>query len=225
MADKSSDPLLSEVPHEQESESGFEELLRYTLAGYIGGLVAGVILDTLGFQRAALGQWLVRTLGGEAESIFEGFFALRQRILRKGASIAESYAWGKFLGMIAPWIIDAISRLLGLDVYSVEGFYIPYFYAMGDQIGANLAGIFHFRQETGDWTTAFRRYFRHPVMLASLGIILIVPVGLLVARLLGFSPTTQVATAIEIIASNLCWIPPAVGWLTEKRHVTRSIKE
>ena len=224
MPDESNEHSDSEVQHNEQNESGFAELLRYTLAGYIGGLVAGVILDTLGFQRAALGQWLVRTLGGEAESIFEGLFALRQRILRKSTSIAESYAWGKFLGMIAPWIIDALSRLLGLDVYGVEGFYIPYFYAMSDQIGANLAGIFHFRQETGDWKTAFRRYFRHPVMLASLGIILIVPIGLLVARLLGFSPTTQVATAIEIIASNLCWIPPAVGWLTEKRHVIKSSK-
>ena len=53
-------------------------------------------------------------------------------------------------------------------------------------------------------------------MLASLGVVLIVPVGLLGARLLGFSPTTQVYTAIETIAANLCWVPPLIGWLREK---------
>jgi hypothetical protein len=54
-------------------------------------------------------------------------------------------------------------------------------------------------------------------MLASLGVVLIVPAGLLGARLLGFSPTTQVYTAIETIAANLCWVPPLVGWLRERR--------
>jgi hypothetical protein len=33
---------------------------------------------------------------------------------------------------------------------------------------------------------------------------------------LGFSPTTQVYTALETMAANLCWIPPLVGWLREK---------
>lgn len=54
-------------------------------------------------------------------------------------------------------------------------------------------------------------------MLASLLIILIVPVGLLSARILGFSPTTQVYTALETIAANLCWVPPLVGWLKERK--------
>jgi uncharacterized membrane protein len=71
MADKSNDHSLPEVQPTEESESGFAELLRYTLLGYLGGLAVGVLLDTLGFHKAALGQWLVRTLGGEAESLFE----------------------------------------------------------------------------------------------------------------------------------------------------------
>jgi hypothetical protein len=36
------------------------------------------------------------------------------------------------------------------------------------------------------------------------------------ARVLGFSPTTQKYTALETIAANLCWLPVVVGWLTEK---------
>jgi hypothetical protein len=53
-------------------------------------------------------------------------------------------------------------------------------------------------------------------MLASLGVVLIVPVGLVGTRLHGFSPTTQVHTAIETIAANLCWLPPLIGWLRER---------
>jgi len=44
----------------------------------------------------------------------------------------------------------------------------------------------------------------------------IVPAGLLAARLLGFSPTTQTYTALETIAANLCWLPPLVGWLGKR---------
>jgi hypothetical protein len=53
-------------------------------------------------------------------------------------------------------------------------------------------------------------------MITSLGIILFVPIGLFVARFMGFSPKTQVYTALETIVANLCWVPPLVGWLKEK---------
>jgi len=53
-------------------------------------------------------------------------------------------------------------------------------------------------------------------MLASLFVITLVPLGLLGARILGFSPTTQTFTALKTIAANLCWIPPLVGWANEK---------
>lgn len=98
----------------------------------------------------------------------------------------------------------------------MAGFYIPYFYALSDQIGANISGLLFLHKQDGAWLKAFGYYIRHPVMLASLSIILIVPIGLLSARLLGFSPTTQVYTALETMAANLCWIPPLVGWLREK---------
>jgi hypothetical protein len=205
---------LEEVgqPAEAIEPEAFGELIRYTVAGYLAGLIVGFLLDQLGFQRSAIGQWLVRTLSGEGESIFEGIYAIRARLAGKVGSMAEAYGWGKFLGMVFPWLVDAGSRLAGVDVYGWQGFYIPYLYAMSDQIGANLGGLLFLRRRQRSWREAADDYFRHPVMLASLGVVLTVPVGLLVVRLIGFSPTTQVYTAIETIAANLCWLPPLIGW-------------
>jgi len=199
-----------------EEKGEFGELLKYTIPGYVGGLFLGVLLDHLGFQRSPIGQWIVRTLSGEGESIFEGIYAIRQRLSRASSSMAEAYGWGKFLGMSVPWIIDWCSRFLGVDVYGVGGFYIPYFYALSDQIGANISGLIFLRRKEGIWRKAITPYLRNPVMLTSLAIILIVPIALLLARLLGFSPTTQIYTALETIAANLCWVPPLVGWLKER---------
>ena len=205
------------VESAREQEAGFRQLLGYTAAGYIAGIALAMVLDHLGLQRSPVGQWLVRTLSGEGESLFEGAFALRQRVRRASASMAEAYAWGKLLGMAAPWAIDWGSRVVGLNVYGVEGFYIPYFYALSDQIGANVSGLLFLRREEGTWSKAAARYARDPVMLASLAVILLVPVGLLLARVAGFSPTTQLYTAFETMAANLCWVPPLVGWLAERR--------
>jgi hypothetical protein len=132
--------------------------------------------------------------------------------------MAEAYGWGKFFGMMLPWIIDWGSRFLGVNVYGVESFYIPFFYAMSDQIGANISGFIFLHGQTGSFSGAVARYLRHPVMLTSLVIVIAVPAGLLIARVLGFSPTTQVLTALETIAANLCWLPPLVGWLTERKQ-------
>jgi hypothetical protein len=203
-------------PEEAPEKEDFAELLKFTATGFLGGLLAGILLDSLGFQRSAIGQWIVRTLSGEGESILEGIYALRQRIRRAAKSMAEAYGWGKFLGMTIPWWIDWGSRLLGVDVYGIEGFYIPYFYALSDQIGANISGFIFLYRKEGSWGKAVRQYFRHPVMLTSLVIILIVPLGLFITRLLGFSPTTQTLTALETIVANLCWLPPLVGWWREK---------
>ncbi|MDH3456170.1 MAG: hypothetical protein OER90_04955 [Gemmatimonadota bacterium] len=206
--------------NDEESEE-FGELLRFTLAGYVGGLVLGGVLDAFAFQRSAVGQWLVRTVSGEGESILEGVYALRQRLRRRSASMAEAYGWGKLLGLTIPWWIDWGSRLLGVDVYGIEGFYIPFFYAMADQIGGNVSGFVFLRRRTGSLGNALTEYLRHPVMLTGLVVIVVVPVGLWTARLLGFSPTTQVLTAVETILANLCWLPPAVGWWSERRHRRR----
>ena len=99
----------------------------------------------------------------------------------------------------------------------MAGFYIHYFYCLGDQIGGNVSSTFYLRRREGSWGRALAVYRHHPVMLASLTVILIVPLGLLGARLAGFSPTTQVYTALETMAANLCWVPPLVGWLSERR--------
>jgi hypothetical protein len=188
------------------------------VAGFAGGIALGALLDGLGLQRSAVGQWVVRTISGEGESILEGIYALRQRLAGAAGSLAEAYGWGKLAGVAFPWLIDGASRLAGVDVYGVEGFYIPYFYALSDQIGANVSGYIFLRRREGSAGKAIRRYFRDAVMLSSLAVILIVPTGLFAARLCGFSPTSQLYTALETIAANLCWIPPAVGWHRERRH-------
>ena len=129
--------------------------------------------------------------------------------------MAEAYGWGKFFGIAFPWIIDLGSRLAGVNVYGVEGFYIPYFYALSDQIGANISGMLFLRRNEGSWKAGFPIY-PSSGHAGKLFVITLVPFGLLGARILGFSPTTQTFTALETIAANLCWIPPLVGWLNEK---------
>jgi hypothetical protein len=206
---------------DEPEDREFGELLRYTAAGFGGGLLLAGALDRLGLQRSGVAQWAVRTLAGEGESVLEGLFALRRRLARHSESMAEAYGWGKLLGMAAPWAIDGLSRSLGVDVYGVEGFYLPYFYAMSDQVGANVAGLAFLRRSAGSWGSAARAYLRHPVMLASLIVVLGVPIALAAARLAGFSPTTQLRTAAETIVANLCWVPPLVGWLGERRSKPR----
>lgn len=210
---------MNDPKHEltEETTEEFGELIRFTIAGFIGGLVAGAALDQLGFSRSGIGQWLVRTLSGEGESILEGIFALRKRIVGAAATMAEAYGWGKFLGMAFPWVIDGASRLAGIDVYGVPGFYIPFFYAMSDQIGGNVSGLLFLRRFHKSWRHTLRSYITHPVMLTGLLVIFAVPVGLFIARMIGFSPSTQVLTATETIVANLCWVPPLIGFLSERR--------
>jgi len=207
---------------EEETGEEFGELAQFTIAGFAGGLALGVLLDFLGLQLSPVGQWLVRTLSGEGESVFEGFYALRQRFRRAKGTMAEAYGWGKLLGMMAPWIVDWGSRALGVDVYGVQGFYIPFVYSMSDQIGANVSGLLFLRREAGSWPVAMARYVRHPVLLTSLTVVLLVPAGLLLARVGGFSPTTQTYTALEAMAANLCWVPPLVGALLERSRARRA---
>ncbi len=195
----------------------FRELLTYTFTGFIGGLLFGVLFDSIGWKRSGLAQWFVRTLSGESESLFEGFFAMKQRLQKKRTSMAEIYGWGKFIGITIPWWIDLISRLSGVEVYGVSGFYIPYFYAMTDQIGANIAGGIYLYRKTRSIKEAFKLYIQNALMLSSLIIIFLVPIGLFLARILGFTPDTQVKTALETIVSNLCWIPPLIAFYVEKR--------
>ena len=200
---------------EREEREGFRELLLFTLGGYALSLVSAYILDTFNLQRNPIGEWIVRTFAGEGESIFEGIFAIKNRLLGGAGSLAEAYGWGKFLGIALPWVVDWGSRLAGINMYSWQSFYVPYLYAMGDQIGATLSMLLFFSRREGGILPGLVRYLQNPVSVASLLIILIVPVGLLTVRLLGFSPTTQILVSLETIAANLCWVPPLVGAIVE----------
>ena len=111
--------------------------------------------------------------------------------------MAEAYGWGKFLGMTAPWIIDGASRVAGVEVDGVEGFYIPFFYAMADQIGASAAGFVFLRRRSESLSEAVRSYLGHPVMMSGVVVIMLVPGALLAARILGFSPSSQLLAAVE----------------------------
>ncbi len=202
---------------EELEEEEFGELLKYTLGGFSLGLLFGFIFDSLNLKQNPITEWIVRTFSGEGESIFEGIFAIKKRIQGKALSLAQAYGWGKFIGLIFPWIVDFGSRALGVNVYSWEGFYIPYFYAMSDQIGGTVGILLYLSKKEGSFIRGFLSYLKNPVGLASLGVILIVPVGLLTVRLLGFSPTTNTLTALETIAANLCWLPPLVGYLLERK--------
>ena len=217
-------PGEKEEEEDEEAEEGpeqenFSELVKFTFAGYIAGLGLGAILDFYGLQLSALGGWLVRTFAGEGESIFEGFYALRQRLRKAAGSMAEAYGWGKLAGMFVPGFIDLASRLAGVNVLGIEGFYIPFFYSNSDQIGANISGLIYLKRREKAWGPALKKYIRHPVMVTSLLTIIAVPVGLLLARMAGFSPTTQVLAAVETAAANLCWLPPLVGYYYENRKI------
>ena len=208
---------LQELEHERETEE-FGELLIWTALGYISGFAVGHIFDAFGMSRSPVGEWITRTLSGEGESVFEGIFAIKQRISGKKMSFAQIYGWGKLLGLTFPWFIHLFSYLLGIDSRSAEGFFVPYFYAMSDQIGANLLGFIYIMRQEKKISRTVLVYFKNPVMLTSLLIILVVPIGILLVRLLGFYPHTQKLVSLETIISNICWLPPLVGILWEKKR-------
>ncbi|MCL4219154.1 MAG: hypothetical protein KJ052_19405, partial [Candidatus Hydrogenedentes bacterium] len=86
-----------------ERESEFGELLKFTFGGFAVGLAAGWLLDRFAGEVSGVGQWLVRTLSGESESVAEGFYAIRARLRKATGSLAEAYGWGKFIGIAVPW--------------------------------------------------------------------------------------------------------------------------
>ena len=201
---------------ERVEEGGFEELLRYTLPGYALGLILGAVLDGLGYQTSAVGNWLVRTLAGESESFFEGIYAVKHRLQGHQAGLAEVYGWGKLIGLVIPWIIGGVSRAAGVDLIGVEGFYVPYFYGMSDQIMASISGLIFFRRREGSWGKGVGTYIQNPVMVSGLILILALPLILFLGRWVGFRPQNQMLTAAETMVANLCWIPPVVGAYYER---------
>jgi hypothetical protein len=67
-------PLKDDHKSKEADNEDFSELIKYTGAGFAGGLIVGALLDFRGFHRSAIGQWRVRTISGEGESIFEGIY-------------------------------------------------------------------------------------------------------------------------------------------------------
>src|SRR3546814_14346702 len=122
--DDSDGPDDRDEREEDESEE-YGELLKFTLAGFAGGLIAGAILDGLGLQRSGWGQWLVRSLSGEGASILEGIYALRQRLRGAAGSMAEAYGWGKLDGTVFPCIVAAGTRVADWAGYTPEPLSIP----------------------------------------------------------------------------------------------------
>src|SRR3546814_853929 len=64
------------------------------------------------------------------------------------------------LVVVVGLVVGAGSRVAGVDVYSPEAFYIPWLYAMSDQMGANVAGFLHLWRKQGAATRAVARYLR-----------------------------------------------------------------
>lgn len=72
-------------------EEGFGELIYYTIPGFVGGLFFGYLLDFFGYNTSALGQWFVRTLSGEGETILEGVYSINKKIKGHAASLSTVY--------------------------------------------------------------------------------------------------------------------------------------
>lgn len=213
---------------------GYKELSLFTFVGFLGGLGLGAFLDRLGFATSAVGEWAVRTLSGEGEDISEGIWVVKSRWGKKRkveekeeleesdeegegliwfeSEAAEAYGLGKVVGMSVPWIVDALSRALGVDVRAPEGTYVAYLYSLADQIGANISGLRHHIQKGGGIRQGLSNYFRDLVMVASLLVITLAPLALFTVRSLGFRPTVLFLAAMEGVLLNLCWVPPAVAW-------------
>src|SRR5574337_672023 len=103
--------MPEDTVEEGPEKEGFGELIKFTSIGFAGGLLLGAALDSYGLQRSAIGQWVIRMLSGEGESLFEGFYSIRQRLRSAENSMAEAYGWGKFLFIPLPWLIELVSRL------------------------------------------------------------------------------------------------------------------
>lgn len=202
---------------QKEAWQHFEELLRFTLVGFIGGLTAGSLLDFFQYPVSPLGQWLVRALAGQGA----GLVMIRGAVIRerrRGAfAMARTYGHRRLAILTLPWIIDAASRRWGGDTNGLAGFYIPYFYALTAQMDANLRGWVRIRQSSGNRRAAWEAYIRDPGLLSGLLILVGALLVLLGLRSLGFQPLTYTRTAGETLLVNLCWLPALIAWLKARK--------
>ena len=219
---------------------GYKELSLFTFVGFAGGLGLGALLDALGFSGSAVAEWAVRTLSGEGEDLAEGAWVLRSRLRRQKRAeneageeegeeteekslvwveeeAAEAYGTGKVVGMVFPWIVDAVSRLAGVDVRSPEGSYVAYFYSLADQLFATLNGLRYHVRRAGSFWGGVKGYFHDPVMVASFSVTTLPFVILYLVRSGGWRPDLLLLAAIEGVLLNLCWVPPLAAWFWDRR--------
>ena len=86
--DESSEDESSDEEFFEEGED-FSELISIQFPGTSLGLLAGFFLDFQGYQWGPVGQWFVRTLAGEGESILKEF-SIRQRLLKAEGNMVKS---------------------------------------------------------------------------------------------------------------------------------------
>ena len=232
---------------------GYKEISLFTFVGFAGGLGLGALLDALGFSASAIGEWAVRTISGEGEDLSEGAWVLRSRLRRKNGKAQEeaheepdeegleeegfvwfeeedergaavAYGSGKVVGMAAPWAIDAVSRLAGVDVRAPEGSYVAYFYYLADQLFATINGLRYHVGRAGSFWGGVKRYFGDPVMATSFTIVTVPFLGLYLVRSSGWRPDSLLLAAIEGVLLNLCWAPPMMAWIWDW-HLQRGLRK
>jgi hypothetical protein len=231
---------------------GYKELSLFTFVGFAGGLGLGALLDALGFSGSAVAEWAVRTLSGEGEDLAEGAWVLRSRLRRRERAeskagegeeegseeegeglvwfeeeAAEAYGAGKVVGMAFPWVVDAVSRLAGVDVRAPEGSYVAYFYSLADQLFATLNGLRYHVRRAGSFWGGVKGYFHDPVMVASFTVVTLPLIALYLVRSSGWQPDLLLWVAVEAVLLNLCWVPPLTAWFWDRRlqHGLREVTE
>ena len=166
----------------------FEELLRFTLVGFIGGLTAGALLDFFQYPLSAWGQWLVRAWSGQGPGWVAAHGAVIQERRRGAFAMARTYGRRRLVVLVLPWLIDGLSRRWGADTAGPAGFYIPCAYGLTAQLAINLEAAKGLRQTDGSWRCALSAYRRNPALVAGALILVGAPLGLLMLRLVGFQP-------------------------------------
>ena len=125
--------------------------------------------------------------------------------------------------MAFPWLIDAASRLMGVDVRAPEGSYVAYLYSLADQLFATINGLRYHIRKAGSFWGGVRGYFRDPVMVSSFTIITLPFAGIYLIRAAGWRPDTLLLAALEGVLLNLCWIPPLTAWVWDW-HLQRGLR-
>lgn len=199
------------------STSAIGEWLVRTISGEGEDLSEGawVLRSRLRRRRDAAPQETREEPGEEDEDLYEEGVVWFEEGDEHEA--AEAYGAGKVAGMAFPWVMDAASRLAGVDVRAPEGSYVAYFYSLADQLFATINGLRYHVRRAGSFGAGVRGYFRDPVMVTSFAIVTLPFPGLYLIRLAGWRPDSLFLAAFEAVLLNLCWLPPLAAWIWDWR--------